>query len=87
MRISSASAAISFFHPSTTRNHLDDEMDAALQAGVEVEKLARAKVQGFDSGPCLHFPRQGQFHPLKYLNGVLAAFKRAGGRVYGGTGR
>ena len=64
---------------------LDEELDAARQAGVEVEKLSRARVEGFNSGPCLHFPRQGQFHPLKYLNGVLAAFMKAGGRVYGGV--
>ncbi len=42
-------------------------------------------MSGFRSGPCLHFPRQGQFHPLKYLNGLLAAFARAGGQSYGGT--
>ena len=60
-------------------------MEAALQAGVELEKLARANVQGVELGPCLHFPRQGQFHPLKYLNSVLGAFTRGGGRLYGGT--
>jgi Rieske Fe-S protein len=52
---------------------------------VEVEKLGRADVLGFDTGPCLHFPRQAQFHPLKYVNGLLAAYTRGGGRLYGGT--
>ena len=66
-------------------SRLDEEFDAARQAGVEVERLSRADVTGFESGPCLHFPRQAQFHPLKYLNGVLEAFKRAGGRLYGET--
>lgn len=74
-----------FLPPEHDTTHLDEEMDAALQAGVEVEKLTRAEVQGFDTGPCLHFPRQAQFHPLKYLNGVLGSFVRAGGRLYGGT--
>src|SRR5215210_4937104 len=50
-----------------------------------IERLENANVEGFTSGPCLHFPRQGQFHPLKYLNGVLGALVRAGGRLYGGT--
>jgi glycine/D-amino acid oxidase-like deaminating enzyme/nitrite reductase/ring-hydroxylating ferredoxin subunit len=64
---------------------LREEYDAARQAGADVEWLARAPVAGFESGPCLHFPRQGQFHPLKYITGLAGAFERAGGRLYGGT--
>ncbi|CAN5740151.1 FAD-dependent oxidoreductase [soil metagenome] len=71
--------------PEHDEEFLVQEMDAARQAGVEVEMLRRAPVDGFDSGPCLHFPRQAQFHPLKYLNGVVRAFTRAGGRLYGGV--
>ena len=74
-----------FLSPEHDESYLDEELDAATQAGVDVEKLPRANVEGFDSGPCLHFLRQGQFHPLKYLNGVLTAFMKAGGRVYGGV--
>lgn len=74
-----------FLSPEHDTRYLDAERDAAVQAGVEVEKLPRAQIEGFDTGPCLHFPRQAQFHPLKYLNGVLDAFTRAGGRLYGGT--
>jgi glycine/D-amino acid oxidase-like deaminating enzyme/nitrite reductase/ring-hydroxylating ferredoxin subunit len=74
-----------FLSPEHDEQYLDDELDAARQAGVEVEKLPRAPVDGFESGPCLHFPQQAQFHALKYLNGVLSAFTRAGGRVYGGV--
>src|SRR5205814_155156 len=36
----------------------------------------------FDTGPCLHFPRQAQFHPLKYLAGLQRAITRDGGRIY-----
>jgi glycine/D-amino acid oxidase-like deaminating enzyme/nitrite reductase/ring-hydroxylating ferredoxin subunit len=74
-----------FLSPEHDESYLDEEFEAARQAGVEVEKLLRAPVEGFNSGPCLHFPRQAQFHPLKYLNGVLEAFTRAGGRLYGGV--
>ena len=74
-----------FLSPEHDVKELDDELEAANQAGVDVEKLPRAPVEGFDTGPCLHFPRQGQFHPLKYLNGMLEVFTRVGGRVYGGT--
>ncbi len=74
-----------FLAPEHDESYLNDEMAAARRAGLEVNKLARAPVQGFQSGPCLEFPRQGQFHPLDYLNGVVAAFLRLGGRVYGGV--
>lgn len=74
-----------FLAPEHDEEYLDKEMDAAHQAGADVEKLANAGVDGFASGPCLHFPHQGHFHPLKYLNGLLEAFTRAGGRVHGGT--
>ena len=60
-------------------------MDAARRAGLDVEKLSQAPVEGFRSGPCLHFPRQAQFHPLRYLDGLLDGFTRAGGRVHGGV--
>jgi glycine/D-amino acid oxidase-like deaminating enzyme/nitrite reductase/ring-hydroxylating ferredoxin subunit len=73
-----------FLSPEHDESYLDDEMEAAHAAGADVEKLPRAPVEGFESGPCLHFPRQGQFHPLKYLNGVVAAFQRSGGRLHGG---
>src|SRR2546421_667124 len=39
----------------------------------------------FDGGPCLRFPRQGQFHPLKYLSGLAAALRKKGGHIFTGT--
>src|ERR1041385_9076127 len=62
---------------------LEDELPAAHRAGLtEVTRLERAPLDSFDTGPCLHFPRQGQFHPLKYLTGLAAAIERDGGRIY-----
>src|SRR4051812_22593934 len=50
---------------------LDREREAAHRAGLTgVERLARAPLGSFDTGPCLRFPGQGQFHPLKYLSGL-----------------
>jgi len=74
-----------FLSPEHGEQILHEEMEAAQRAGLEVEQLRHAPVNGFNSGPCLHFPRQGQFHPLKYLNGLIEAFTRSGGRVYGGV--
>ena len=64
---------------------LDEELAAARRAGLTAERHDRIPVDSFDSGPCLRFPRQGQFHPLKYLAGLCKAIRRDGGRIYGGT--
>lgn len=58
---------------------LDREMEAAHRAGLTgVEKLDHAP--GITHpGPVLRFPRQGMFHPLKYLAGLTEAFRRRGG--------
>jgi glycine/D-amino acid oxidase-like deaminating enzyme/nitrite reductase/ring-hydroxylating ferredoxin subunit len=64
---------------------LDEELEAARAAGVDVDRLPEAPVSGFRSGPCLRFPRQGQFHPLRYLAGLVNAIIRRGGRVHGRT--
>jgi len=61
---------------------LDRELDAAHRAGLkDVELVARAPY-AWDTGPCLRFPRQGQFHPLKYLAGLADAIRRNGGRIF-----
>ena len=64
---------------------IDRELAAARRAGVMVERLHRAPLDGYDTGPCLRFPDQGQFHPLKYLAGLARAIEREGGRIYTGT--
>src|SRR5678809_415316 len=50
---------------------LDDELAAAHRAGLRgVEKVERAPLKSFDTGPALRFSRQAQFHPLHYLEGL-----------------
>jgi glycine/D-amino acid oxidase-like deaminating enzyme len=65
---------------------LDRELAAAHRAGLGgVERLPRSPLLYLDTGPCLRFPRQAQFHPLKYLTAVAKAIERAGGRIFIGT--
>ncbi|HEX6648897.1 MAG TPA: FAD-dependent oxidoreductase [Pyrinomonadaceae bacterium] len=65
---------------------LDDELAAAHRAGLTgVEKVARAPLRSFDTGVALRFPRQAQFHPLKYLDGLARAIMRDGGRIFAHT--
>ncbi len=62
---------------------LDRELKAAHRAGLkDVERVESAPLESFDTGPALRFPRQGQFHILKYINGLAAAVKRNGGRIF-----
>jgi len=61
---------------------LDKELAAAHRAGAVVDKLAQVPGLSFDTGPCLRFANQAQFHPLKYLGGLTEAFIRHGGKIY-----
>ena len=62
---------------------LDDELAAAHRAGLtEVELVERAPVDSFATGRALRFPRQGQFHILKYLDGLALAIRRHGGKIF-----
>jgi glycine/D-amino acid oxidase-like deaminating enzyme/nitrite reductase/ring-hydroxylating ferredoxin subunit len=75
-----------FVPPGDSLDILETELEAARRAGVEgVVRMPRAPLTSFDTGPCLRFPRQGQFQPLSYLNGLVAALERMGGRIFGTT--
>jgi glycine/D-amino acid oxidase-like deaminating enzyme/nitrite reductase/ring-hydroxylating ferredoxin subunit len=74
-----------FLAPEHDERLLEEEVDAARTSGADVALLARAPMNGFDTGPCIHFRNQAQFHPLKYLNGLAEALERRGGRIHGDT--
>lgn len=68
----------------STEAWLDGELEAAHRAGlVGVERLGGPPVAGLD-GPCLRFPQQAQFQPLRYLAGLADAAERHGARICGG---
>jgi glycine/D-amino acid oxidase-like deaminating enzyme/nitrite reductase/ring-hydroxylating ferredoxin subunit len=72
-----------FEPPGGSGSDLRRELEAAHRAGLGgVSLLSRAPLPRFDTGPCLRFPRQAQFHPLKYLAGLVRAFAIRGGRIY-----
>ncbi|MHB8894128.1 MAG: FAD-dependent oxidoreductase [Candidatus Geothermincolia bacterium] len=65
---------------------LEREVEAVHRAGLtEVDYVKRAPIDSFDTGRCVRFPRQAQFHPLKYLVGLSRAIERDGGRIFTGT--
>jgi len=72
-----------FAPPDGKPDDLTEEHAACHRAGlVDVEWIDRAPLADFDTGRCLRFPRQAQFHPMRYLAGLAAAITRNGGRLY-----
>ncbi len=65
---------------------LDRELEAIRATSLKgVKKLSRIPQLPFESGPCLEFPNQAQFHPLKYLKGLRAAILKLDGKIFEGT--
>lgn len=64
---------------------LEREYAVTARLGLDTRRLERAPGLPFDTGPCIAFPRQAQFHPLKYLAGLARAIERLGGRICGRT--
>ncbi|KAH7623959.1 hypothetical protein Ndes2526B_g01211 [Nannochloris sp. 'desiccata'] len=74
-------------HSSSAVSTLHKELDAALKCGLSDTKLVDLG-GGADVGhikEALVFPNNGEFHPLKYLEGLAEAVIRHGGRIYEGT--
>jgi glycine/D-amino acid oxidase-like deaminating enzyme len=72
-----------FVPPGDSKEILEREIEAAQRAGLtDLEIVERAPIQSYDTGKALRFPRQAQFHPLKYLAGLARAIEREGGRIY-----
>src|SRR5436305_9506178 len=75
-----------FLPPGGSVTDLKHELDAALRAGLlEVQRVDRIPIGKFTTDGVLRFPRQAQFHPLKYLNGGARVMIDRGGRIFTGT--
>ncbi|HEX2204001.1 MAG TPA: FAD-dependent oxidoreductase [Longimicrobium sp.] len=72
--------------PDKDRAFLEKERDAAHRAGAtQAEMLERIPGAPFDTGPTLRFSGLGQFHVLKYLQGLERCIVRDGGRIATGN--
>jgi len=72
-----------FVPPNDAKKILDDELAAAHRSGLtDIEKVERVPWDTYDTGAALRFPRQAQFHPLKYLAGLAKAINKKGGRIH-----
>ncbi len=64
---------------------LNKELDTLSRIGRKEVRLVKESPAPFHTGICLHFPLQGQFHPLKYLSGLAQAIIQRGGKIFTGT--
>jgi glycine/D-amino acid oxidase-like deaminating enzyme len=73
-----------FLDPSDKKESLDKELEATHSVGINAtELISRAPLTYFDTGPCLLFPNQAQFQPLKYLGGLSQAIvHHYGGEIF-----
>lgn len=64
---------------------LADELDAARDAGLDVERVEHLPRPWPALGPALRFPRQAQMHPLRLLDAVARDLTARGVRVFSNT--
>lgn len=71
-----------FLHPSDKLSTLEDELLATQRAGLKTEMIRHVPGIESEKGPCLMFPDQAQFHPMKYLRGLAEAVVKYGGKIF-----
>lgn len=71
-----------FLHPTDDRKTIDEEFVVTNKYGIHTEKMEGVPGVEGETGVCLRFPDQAQFHPLKYLKGLADCVIRNGGAIY-----
>ena len=72
-----------FLDPTDRKESLNKELEATHRAGiVTTEIVEKAPLQSFNTGPCIRFPNQAQFQPLKYLKGIQNSIIKNGGQIF-----
>ncbi len=74
-----------FLHPTDKADTLEKELEATRRAGLPTELLNSIPGIAAENGRCLRFPSQGQFHIMKYLDGLANSIVERGGRIYAGN--
>jgi glycine/D-amino acid oxidase-like deaminating enzyme/nitrite reductase/ring-hydroxylating ferredoxin subunit len=75
-----------FLPPGGLVKELMKELEAIHRAGLrDVARIDSVPNTKINSEAVLRFPRQAEFHPLKYLNGLSRAIVDLGGHIFTGT--
>jgi glycine/D-amino acid oxidase-like deaminating enzyme/nitrite reductase/ring-hydroxylating ferredoxin subunit len=71
-----------FRHPTDNEDSLKEELEAAVSIGLTVKMLDRMPGILNENTPCLEFPGQAHFHPLRYLYALCNAIEKRGGKIF-----
>ena len=71
-----------FIHPTDTKENLEKEFEATQKAGLQTSWMDHVPALSVEDGPCIRFPMQGQFHIMKYMQGLANAIEKLGGKIY-----
>lgn len=74
-----------FLHPTDKLKNLEKEFEATQLAGLNTERLNSIPGISGENGGCIRFPRQGQFHIMKYLNKLAEVARQKGVRIFTNT--
>jgi glycine/D-amino acid oxidase-like deaminating enzyme/nitrite reductase/ring-hydroxylating ferredoxin subunit len=75
-----------FLPPGGSVSDLKRELESAHRAGLtSVERVDSIPQTNINTNGVLRFPRQAQFHPLKYVNGLAQKILSLGGRIFTDT--
>ncbi len=71
-----------FVPPTETSQFLDRELATLHRMGFSrITKLANAPLHPFNTGSCLHFPKQAQMNATLYLAGLAKSIEKYGGKI------
>lgn len=71
-----------FVPPGDSVEVLTQELKTLQRMGMNVTQLPNGPYTSFNTGPCIKFPNQGQFHVLKYAQGLIKAILNEIGEIY-----
>jgi glycine/D-amino acid oxidase-like deaminating enzyme/nitrite reductase/ring-hydroxylating ferredoxin subunit len=70
------------FLPDDDADELEKEYEACKRIGIEVNIKEISPLKSFGNYPCLEFPKQAEFHMLKYLSGLAKIITDMDGKIY-----
>lgn len=71
-----------FLHPSDKKENLEKELTATIKAGLNTKWMDHVPGINLENNPCICFPDQGQFHLMRYLQGLTRAIIDLDGKIY-----
>jgi glycine/D-amino acid oxidase-like deaminating enzyme/nitrite reductase/ring-hydroxylating ferredoxin subunit len=72
-----------FLDPTDREESLDNELEATHRAGITTTEIVeKSPLKSYNTGPCIRFPNQAQFQPLKYLRGMYHAIIKNEGQIF-----